>query len=157
MIRDDGLSGITPKPWSKRASLSPRRTYSAESKIKYKRKVHRWTPEDAERVLRRVSEGEEKKDFPLIWKVLNWIAEYLGTKLFTLIDLGDDEWRIFWYGINAWWQSILKKIFKDDQSLIYVQEVFAEKYKAAIDEWLRTGSREGVDALLERLIRSLEE
>lgn len=38
------------KPWSKRAALSPRRTYSAESSIVYKRKKHYFDMRDLERV-----------------------------------------------------------------------------------------------------------
>ena len=43
---------VTDKPWSKRASVTPRRTYSAEASIVYKRKLHKWALSDLERVER---------------------------------------------------------------------------------------------------------
>lgn len=49
-LEDNDL--VTDKPWSKRASVTPRRTYSAEASIVYKRKLHKWSLADLERVER---------------------------------------------------------------------------------------------------------
>jgi hypothetical protein len=49
-------------PWQLRASLTPRRTYSAESVIVYKRKKHEFTIKDAERVMAKAISNAEAND-----------------------------------------------------------------------------------------------
>lgn len=49
-------------PWSKRASLLPRGTYSADSKIIYKRRKHVMTLKDANRIMDKLLAEEESRE-----------------------------------------------------------------------------------------------
>lgn len=46
----ESSDSVQSKPWAYRAAGSPRRTYSAESKIVYKRRKHKFTLVDLERI-----------------------------------------------------------------------------------------------------------
>ncbi len=76
MIDSPSLN-VPNKPWSKRASISARKTYSAESSIVYKRRKHMFSIKDLERISKKLDERmdentpEEQSNF---WqKLLNFL------------------------------------------------------------------------------------
>jgi len=72
---------IVNKPWSKRAALTPRKTYSAESSITYKRKKHFFTLADYDRIQRSLETELDRRNAPkeerltFFQKVLKWMRE----------------------------------------------------------------------------------
>jgi hypothetical protein len=146
-----------PKPWRFRAALSPRKTYSAESRIKYKRRKHLWTENDAERILNYVTDKSPIADMPFIWKILNWIANYMGEKLFAAVSLSEEAWWVFWTGLNSWWQGLLLKAFKGDTFLMQTQRAFQERYDQALKKYIRSGDGELLQALWNDLFGIKEE
>ncbi len=75
-VIDSEFNLYTEKPWSKRAAMTPRKTYSSVSKIIYKRKKHVFTVEDLERISNNIltKDTEFKKEDLSIWqKLLNFL------------------------------------------------------------------------------------
>lgn len=71
---DAGLPQEDGEPWSKRASMTPRKTYSAESKIVYKRRRHYWTDADLERVSAAVlARHREQQDGDAFTRIIQWL------------------------------------------------------------------------------------
>lgn len=75
-------------PWSKRASLTPRKTYSAESKIIYKRRKHVMTINDANRIMEKLLAQEERD------------------------ELEAKQSRSFWENFLQWIQRLTVKMMK---------------------------------------------
>jgi len=152
----DGGSHRLGPPWSRRAALTPRKTYSSNSSIVYKRPARGFRKKDIIRILKRYPidedpDQEEERDlgFPWFWDIINWISEYMLRKIFAAFDMNDDAVEIFWSAINLLWEKLLQKIFPGDSYINSLRASFDEKFRTALKRYTRDGDRALLDALYE--------
>lgn len=126
------------KPWAKRASLTPRKTYSAESKVIYKRKPHLFSLKDIERISRKFQKEDDvttEETLPLYLEVLNRIAYAMLDRIFGLLGIEKGVGRILWDWFQSLWERMIYRVtgFQADQ--VYAR-IYMEKYKHALQEYL---------------------
>jgi hypothetical protein len=142
---------LNPKPWSKRAALTARKTYSSDSAIIYKRKKHVMTLKDVSRMQEAV-QSDDADDAEFTWwqKILNWLAEYMVGKLTGLLSLDEGVGQIVWNAANYFWQKLIKQIGGTN----YFLEQSISAYQGALESALKA-YLEGDQTLLEALAADL--
>lgn len=148
----------TPEPWSKRGSLTPRRTYSKNSRVIYKRRVRSFKPSDlariADKVQLRTTKGDSFKnteDFPIFTRILNWAAEAMLSRILGVIGLDSEASELLWSAINDLWLKFVMEV--DPTRYGYrIQIAYKEKMERALREYTRNGKYDLLDALLRDLV-----
>lgn len=138
------------KPWKYRASLTPRKTYSADSKIVYKRKRHPFTLRDAERIMSKIPKDEVDEGFTWWQRILNWLAEYMLSKITGVLSLDEGVGQIAWYAVNYFWDTIVKRIGGGNSFIDGSIDAYKAAFKRALNAYLA-----GDSTLLDKLYRDL--
>lgn len=142
---------LHPKPWSKRAALTARKTYSSDSAIVYKRKKHVMTLKDVSRMQEAIrSDDADDAEFTWWQKILNWLAEYMLGKITGLLSLDEGVGQIVWNAANYFWQTLIKKVGGNNGFLETSISAYQGALKEALDAYL-----EGDQTLLETLADDL--
>jgi len=139
------------KPWGRRASLTPRKTYSGDSAIVYKRKKHYFTIKDVARVQEKVDiNTQDDPDFTWWQKILNWLALYMLSKITGALSLDEGVGEIAWYAVNEFWDRLVRRIAGDNSFI----SGSVEAYKSALTEAVKA-YLEGDSSLAEKLYDDL--
>lgn len=128
--------GSANSPWSYRASLTPRKTWSAESKIVYKRKKHLWSEKDIERISKAI-EKEKKEDFGWFETIINFLADHMLAKILAVLGFDDELAKVVWRTIMSLWMKLMSKFFPDDARFLDVTRRYEEAMRIAIEERTR--------------------
>lgn len=143
-------SNIKPKPWSRRASLMPRRTYSAESSIVYKRSKHRMTMADVDRISKKFTSEDAPPDkLPIFLEVINRLASLMLDRIMGVIGLDDDLGRVLWDWVMSQWAKVTYALTQDSQAVAWGEE-YMRRYRRALRAYL-AGDRRLMDRILKDL------
>lgn len=95
-------------PWRFRASLTPRRTYSGNSSIVYKRKKHYFELKDVERITSNYTRKPllEKEELFSLQLLLQKLTIWMMERLFAFLGMQQFASQIYYFLIN-----ILDKVF----------------------------------------------
>ena len=89
-------------------------------------------------------------DFTWWQKILNWLAEYMLSKITGILSLDEGVGRIAWYAVNYFWDTLVKKIGGGNG---YINGTI-DAYKFAFERSLRAYLN-GDYTLIERLYKDI--
>jgi len=109
------------------------------------------TMRDISRMTEKITE-ENANDADFTWwqKILNWLAEYMLSKITTVFNLDEGIGEVAWYGINGAWNRIVKKIGGENYFINRTIDAFESQFQYALNQYLK-GETRFIEALLKDL------